>query len=427
MVLRFANVARRAGWGVADQAFSSLTNFALAVMVARSVDTSGFGAFSLAFAMYVVLLNIARSLATEPLIIRYTGRPPREWQGAVASSTGTAVVIGAGSAVVCLVAAWVTSGLIGEAFLALAFGLPGLLLQDTWRYAFFAAGRGAAALASDVIWAVLLFPALVVLIATGHATVFWLVTVWGAAATGAGLVGVLQAAVVPAPANARRWWNEHRDIAPQYAAEFLTYGGTYNLVLYAIAGLAGVAAAGALRAGQVLLGPLFTLILGTMLFAGPEAVKLLKISPERLRTASLALAAALAVVALAWGIIAFLLPDPVGVALLGASWEPARGVLLPLTIWAAGIALTQGARLGLRALAAAGRSLRARLLGSLVLVAAASVGAAFGGVVVAAWGMAAGSCIGAAIYWWQLGRALREHEPAAAGLSSQRVASGATG
>ena len=39
-----------AGWAIADQAFSSLTNFALGLVVERETDAAGFGAFSLGFA-----------------------------------------------------------------------------------------------------------------------------------------------------------------------------------------------------------------------------------------------------------------------------------------------------------------------------------------------------------------------------------------
>ena len=41
---------RRFGWGLADQAVSSLTNFAVSLYVARSLGAVQFGAFSLAYA-----------------------------------------------------------------------------------------------------------------------------------------------------------------------------------------------------------------------------------------------------------------------------------------------------------------------------------------------------------------------------------------
>jgi hypothetical protein len=41
--------AVRLGWGIADQAVSSITNFALGIVVARSLGAADFGASSLAW------------------------------------------------------------------------------------------------------------------------------------------------------------------------------------------------------------------------------------------------------------------------------------------------------------------------------------------------------------------------------------------
>ena len=57
---------------VGDQAFSSLTNFLLSLVIARNVTPEAFGAFTLAFAAYTIVLTIARSLTSEPLTIRYS-------------------------------------------------------------------------------------------------------------------------------------------------------------------------------------------------------------------------------------------------------------------------------------------------------------------------------------------------------------------
>jgi hypothetical protein len=68
---------RRLGWGLADQALSSLTNFALAVLVARAVSTSALGAFGLSFTTYTITLGATRALCSEPLTVRYSATPVR--------------------------------------------------------------------------------------------------------------------------------------------------------------------------------------------------------------------------------------------------------------------------------------------------------------------------------------------------------------
>ena len=46
---RLVATVRRLGWGVADQGISSLSNFALGIVAAKSLDPTEFGAFTLAY------------------------------------------------------------------------------------------------------------------------------------------------------------------------------------------------------------------------------------------------------------------------------------------------------------------------------------------------------------------------------------------
>ena len=60
---------------------------------------------------------------------------------------------------ICAALGLVVGGVVGGAFLGLGIVLPALLLQDCWRYAFFAAGQGRRAFLNDAVWAVALVPA----------------------------------------------------------------------------------------------------------------------------------------------------------------------------------------------------------------------------------------------------------------------------
>ena len=152
---------RRLGWGVADQGISSLSNFALGLFVARSFGASNFGAFTLAFITYTVVINAARGLATDPLLVRFSGDLVHRWRRATSAATGTALVVGVAVGVLCVVAGLLLPDPVGPAFVALGIGLPGLALQDSWRFAFFACGRGSSAFINDLFWTVLLVLALV--------------------------------------------------------------------------------------------------------------------------------------------------------------------------------------------------------------------------------------------------------------------------
>ena len=52
--------ARRLGWGVADQAVLSITNFAVNIYIARELGAVQYGAFGLACVTYGFALNASR-------------------------------------------------------------------------------------------------------------------------------------------------------------------------------------------------------------------------------------------------------------------------------------------------------------------------------------------------------------------------------
>ncbi|MGN6680622.1 MAG: hypothetical protein ACTHKL_22915, partial [Streptosporangiaceae bacterium] len=138
MKLRLRGVSRRFGWGLADQAVSSLTNFAVSLYVAHSLGLVQFGAFSLAYVTYSFILNASRGLATDPLLVRFSGAERTAWRRAVGRCTGTAIAVGLVGGAGMLAVAMLLSGTARIAFFAMGLTMPGLMLQDSWRYAFFA-------------------------------------------------------------------------------------------------------------------------------------------------------------------------------------------------------------------------------------------------------------------------------------------------
>src|SRR5215472_9502481 len=141
----------------------SLSNAALSFYVARELGAAQFGAFSIAYVTYSFALNASRGVATDPLIVRYSSAELPRWRRAVANSTGTAAVAGVLTGVIALAVAVLLRGSLGLAFLGLGLTLPGLLLQDSWRYAFFALGRGSQAFLNDTIWTLSMLPVLAAL------------------------------------------------------------------------------------------------------------------------------------------------------------------------------------------------------------------------------------------------------------------------
>jgi O-antigen/teichoic acid export membrane protein len=399
---------RRTGWGVADQALSSLTNFAAGILVARALGARDFGAFGIAFATYVIALGATGSLGPDPLIVRYSGVARAEWRRAARDSTGSVVAVGTALAAGCAAFGMAAHGPLRSALLALAPCLPGLMLQDAWRGTFFAAGRGRSAFANDLAWALLLVPALVAVSATGRTSVFWLTLAWGASGAAAGVVGMAQARVAPSPGRAVEWLRRHRDLAPRFLAESMALTGSTQLTFYLVGALVGLATVGAIRGAQVLLGPAYVFAIGVRLAILPEAVAMARGRVASLLRSCVALSAALGAGIALWGAAWSALPARLGADLLGPTWGPARRVLVPVTLVYASGAVILGATTGLRALAAARRSLRARLVVSVAQVGGAVAGAVAGGMVAAAWGLGLAGALGAAVFWRELLGAVRD-------------------
>ena len=389
----------RAGWGLADQALSSLTNFALGVFVARTVGIEEFGAFSLVFAAYLLVMSVCRAYPMEPLQIRYSGTPDDVIRAAARRAVGSVFAIGVASSVVVLPIALVLGGRLGGTLLALALTMPGLLVQDAWRSVFFAWHRGRSAFVNDLLWAIAMAAGLVWLASTGDGTSVTATLVWGTSATIAAVAGMWQARVIPDPSRVLDWWREHIDLGPRFIAEALSRLAGGQLAVYGIGAAAGLAALGSLRAAQLVVGPVQILFLGIGLIAVPEGVRALARSRDRLVWLAIVMSVGLSLAGLAWGMIALLLPADIGSLILGNAWGPAQEVLVPVIVGQLGTLAASGAAMGLRTLAAARRSLRANLIVSSLIVALGIGGAIALGTLGAAWGLAVASLLGTVVWW----------------------------
>ena len=400
-------LAGRLSWGLADQAASSMSNFAVGIYVARSLGVTAFGVFTLAWVTYGVVLNVSRGLATDPLVVRFSGVPHPSWRAAVARSSGTALGVGTALGAACLVVGLSVGGRVGPAFACLGVVLPGLLLQDAWRFAFFAAGTGRKAFVNDLVWGIALVPAMVVAARVGSVSAF--VLAWGGSAAVAAVYGCFQSGIRPHMAGARDWLRAHRDLGYRYLVENVSNSGGGQLRAYGLGAIVGVGAVGVIRGAELLLGPFTAVLMGLSLVTVAEAARVLRRAPRRLGKFCLLLGGGQAVAALLWGGALLLVPDRGGEFVLGGVWSAASELIVPVTLGVAGAGLGTGAAAGLRALGAARRSLRSQLIASACYVSGGLGGAAVAGTVGSAWGVAAAIVTGSAVWWLQLRSALREH------------------
>jgi O-antigen/teichoic acid export membrane protein len=394
---------------VVDQAVSSLSNAAVAIFVARTLGATEFGAFSLSYVTFGFALNASRGLSTDPLMVRYSGVEVRRWRRAVAHCTAAALFVGLVTGTLALAMAWVLSGTIRDAFLALGLTLPGLLLQDSWRYSFFALGRGGQAVLNDLIAGGTLLAALLILRDTGHASVFWFVFAWGATASLAGLIGPFQARVMPKLSYGYTWIVIHRELGLRYVAEGTSSSASGQLRSYGIGALLGLAAVGYVGASTTLMGPMTILLLGMSLVAIPEAARIVRRAPRHLPLFCMLLSVALCATVVGWS--AFLmvtLPRGFGQWLLASLWRPTYPLVIPQALGVAGQCIGAGAGIGMHGLGAARRSLRAAIWSSVLYVVLSLAGAILWGAYGALYGTALATWVAALVLWRQFQKAYTE-------------------
>lgn len=397
-------VTRRVGLGLVDQAVSSLTNFALVLLVARAVGQREFGAFSLVLVTYQLVLVVSRALVTDPLVVRFsTGDSDRRTRVAE-EATGAAIVAAVPVGILMVAAGSFVGDSLGGPMVALGITLPGLLLQDTWRFSFGAAGRPGKAVVNDLVWGVLQLLVIAWLTISYEPAIRDLVLSWGATGCIAGVLGMVQARSTPSLTNSIRWLRENLDVSRMYVAESIASTGGLALALYLISLVAGLSTVGAVRGAQVLFGPVMVLYLSMSLVAAPEAVRLHDRSPDRLKGWVHSLAGLLTLVTIGWSLLLILVPRSVGTELLGATWDASRAVTPLLAIAVAADGFGTSYAMGLRVRGRADRSLFARLAGSPLILIGAGAGAVTAGAKGAAVGLSIGYVTIASLAWFQFRR-----------------------
>jgi O-antigen/teichoic acid export membrane protein len=360
--------------GISDQVVSSAGNFALFVLVARAVKPSDFGAFTVAYLIYVLLQGAGQAVLGEPLLITESDSGDTAGDAHGAARTG-ALLLGLAASALIIAGAWVLPAPLRDVALTLSLVLPGLLVQDLLRLMALAIGRPGKALVLDCIWT-FGWILLVWISPFGQMTAARAVLSWGLVGSASAIVGL---ALLPAkwasPAMALGFLKSRKSLVAPSFAEFATVNASVQLAALAATGFVGLAPAGGFRAAQSLFGPANTLANAVRLVAVPEFVRIgatsarANVWARRLSFAgTLSMTGAVALV--------LALPTSFGDALFGASWSFAQPTLLAVGLQRVVglIALGETSALKARGQVAAGA--RPRMAGA--------IATAFGTLVVAA-------------------------------------------
>lgn len=389
MAIVSTRLLRAASWNVVDQALSALSNLGLSIAVARTTSASGFGAFAVAFLVFGICLAITKSVVGQPLQMRWSGASAETRRDAFSAALGTATALGLTFGLLMLAVALTVGGEVGGALLALAFVLPGLMLQDSCRMAAFTLGRPQLAALIDAVWAVVQFGLLAILINNGQHLVGGLILVWGAAALMSALLGLSVLRIRPALSRAREWVREHHDLIRYLLPEYFLGLGATQLGILLVGLIAGATAVGSLRAAQVLLGPLGIIGAAVFQFAVPEVARRATVANRWLVSLAAGLSGGLGLLTVGYVALMLMLPDSVGVMLFGDSWAGATVVLLAMGLSSVCSALANGPAGVLYGLGQARATFRINLVKGPVLLLILLTFTWAEGAVGAAWALAA--------------------------------------
>ncbi|OAA25135.1 membrane protein involved in the export of O-antigen and teichoic acid [Frankia sp. EI5c] len=401
----------KAIWTLADQGVSSATNAAVSILIAHYVGKTEYGAFAIPYLIFSVIIGISRASCCVPLGIAYAGRSAREFRHAAGSTTGACLTFGALLSLPLILLGALFGGSVGTGILLMGFVLPGLLLQDAWRYVFFAQGRPANAFLNDIAWAAVQVIGLSLLIERGVTKSPPMLLAWGVSALIAALLGVAQAGLWPAPSRAFAWIRENRSNATNLTAEFITVQGALQASILLMGALHSAEIVGALNAVRTLLGPTTVIGVGIVSFAVPELSRRMDMSARARQRAAVVLSAIVVGLGLLWSLIFVLFPQ-VGEFLFKQNWPGAHAILLLSVLHYAGTAVPTGPACVMYALGKTRTTFRINLVMAPMLFTLPILGLLLGdapgaviGFNLVFWGIAP-------VWWILLRRVVREHEAA---------------
>jgi O-antigen/teichoic acid export membrane protein len=267
----------RASLTLADQGFSSVSNFAVGVAVARGAGAAGLGGFSLAYAGWLILAALHRSLITDPMAIEGDIRDPRRTNG-IRRGFAAELLLGT-AAILCF--AFVGAGLLfvhqqrfGEAMLALAPWLPCLLAQDYWRWVGFLSRRPGIALANDTVFNCVQGACFAVALLSHSHSVPILIGCWGLGATVGAAFGFWQLRIWPSLGGGLSLLRARWAVGKWIAGSSLLSWCSSQMYVFIVGGILGPVGLGDLKAAQTLAtGPAGVLIMAGGSIGLPEASK----------------------------------------------------------------------------------------------------------------------------------------------------------
>jgi O-antigen/teichoic acid export membrane protein len=263
-----------------DQGMSSLGNFVVGVAVARVAGVAALGEYSLAFATWLIVAGLHRSLVTDPMAIE---NDVNHADAAHHIRVGLAaeLLLGLASAGVFGLVGLILLGLgqhsFGIAFVTFAPFLPALVVQDYWRWIAFMKAKPAKALTNDTLFDIVQTLAFIVLIFVVHRSSVIAIGAWGVGALAGALFGLRQFSVRPTLNGGLERLRHRWSLSKWLVANSVAGMGALQAGTVLSAAILGPIGVGGFRAANSLpAGPTAVLVQAGGSIGLPEAARALK-------------------------------------------------------------------------------------------------------------------------------------------------------
>lgn len=355
-------VRHRLPLAVADQALSSGSNILFIVVAAHLASPSDFGKFSVIYGLYILCLGVARSVASEPMLLKPYSRRSSS-HGAVLS---TSLILGSLVGISIALAGQLAGA--GVPSLIIGFGMPLLIVQDTYRMFAYGDGRIGVALALDAAWLTIQYSTTLAMFMFGVLTLETASLAWVVAAA----LSIIPALFYWRPSveftSARQWIRDNRRVISSLTIDFFSAQGVVQFAILIAAIVVDNTNAGALRLSQLVFGGIGIVVLGLRSYYTPAfANQPWSASRSTVRNLSIAFGFSTGLL----GGIAYLVPVQVMIAVLGPTWAIVGTLVLVVGLERALSSSTQPHVWALRAQGQAGAVARSRVAVSILSIACA--------------------------------------------------------
>jgi len=346
---------------IIDQGASSVSNFALAFLVAHHSGPRALGIFALVTSTYVITQGVVRSFSSNCLLTR------PETDDAVMSHYErggylTAMLLSTLMAMGVLAVSLALARDFALPFFIFGLSFPLMALQDFSRYIGISRHDPGYAIRLDVAWLVLFLVIYAFLHHKGLVSMPWLFGAWTVSGAAVGLTTLRTHLARGLSRRVGFWLRSERAVGLRFAGQFLVASITnyivfYLLVLFVIS----VAAVGTIKLALLSVGPVTVMSTGIQSALIPLASKRFRRDRQgALRLLFLA-GFGMALATASWAALMYFAPVHLLRGYLGPTWPLARQ-LIPLGGLSVTLMAVAGAgNCGLQALRAAKQTLRIAL------------------------------------------------------------------